>query len=77
MTDRITRGSAETRASAGTSPEPEKPIQLLKPKVLKLFAAKTRVSIDKATRLLGYKPAFGFDAGMELTQQWARWANYL
>ena len=40
-------------------------------------AAKTRVRIDKARRLLGYEPAFALNGGMELTEQWARWANLL
>jgi nucleoside-diphosphate-sugar epimerase len=38
---------------------------------------RTRVRIDKAKRLLGYRPAFDFETGMDLTERWARWANLL
>lgn len=53
------------------------PIHPLTPQMIGFFAAKTRVRIDKARRLLGYEPAFSFARGMELTEQWARWANLL
>jgi nucleoside-diphosphate-sugar epimerase len=45
--------------------------------MIDFFRAKTRVRIDKARRLLGYEPAWGFAEGMDLTEQWARWANLL
>ncbi len=41
---------------------------------LLLYKARGRVSIDKARRLLGYNPVFGFDEGMDLTAQYIRWA---
>jgi nucleoside-diphosphate-sugar epimerase len=41
------------------------------------FRARTRVRIDKAKRLLGYRPAFDLETGMDLTERWARWANLL
>jgi nucleoside-diphosphate-sugar epimerase len=41
------------------------------------YAAKTRIRIDKAKKLLGYQPVFDFESGMKLTEQWARWANLL
>lgn len=53
------------------------PIHPLTPQMIGFFAAKTRVRIDKARRLLGYEPAFPLQRGMELTGQWARWANLL
>ncbi|HEX6861620.1 MAG TPA: NAD-dependent epimerase/dehydratase family protein [Thermoanaerobaculia bacterium] len=53
------------------------PIHPLTPQMIGFFAAKTRVRIDKARRLLGYEPAFPLERGMELTEQWARWANLL
>jgi nucleoside-diphosphate-sugar epimerase len=53
------------------------PIHPLTPQMIGFFAAKTRVRIDKARRLLGYEPAFSLGRGMELTEQWARWANLL
>ncbi len=55
----------------------ELPIHPLTPELIAFFRARTRARIDKAKRLLGYKPAFDFAAGMELTEQWARWANLL
>ncbi len=55
----------------------EKPIHLLDPPLLRLLAAKTRVRIDKARRLLGYEPAFDFATGMQVTERWAEWANLL
>lgn len=63
----------------GRPPVPEKglPIHPLTPQMIGFFAAKTRVQIDKARRLLGYEPAFSLERGMELTEQWARWANLL
>jgi nucleoside-diphosphate-sugar epimerase len=33
------------------------------------------VRIDKAKRLLGYRPAWSLEAGMEMTGRWARWAG--
>ncbi|MFL6200004.1 MAG: NAD-dependent epimerase/dehydratase family protein [Thermoanaerobaculia bacterium] len=61
------------------APPPDKglPIHPLTPQMVGFFAAKTRVRIDKARRLLGYEPAFPLQRGMELTGQWARWANLL
>ena len=61
------------------APQEEKglPIHPLTPQMIGFFAAKTRVRIDKARRLLGYEPAFSLERGMELTEQWARWANLL
>jgi nucleoside-diphosphate-sugar epimerase len=53
----------------------EPPIHPLSPELIAFFRARTRVRIDKAKRLLGYEPAFGFAAGMDLTEKWARWAN--
>lgn len=41
------------------------------------FAARTRVRIDKARRLLGYRPRFDLERGMRLTEAWARWAGFI
>lgn len=51
--------------------------EALHPLDIYLNGAKTRVRIDKAKKLLGYQPAFDFEAGMAVTEQWARWANLL
>lgn len=55
----------------------EKPSRPMNPQVVRFYAAKTRVRIDKAKRMLGYQPVFDFESGMRLTEQWARWANLL
>ncbi|MEX2543138.1 MAG: NAD-dependent epimerase/dehydratase family protein [Trueperaceae bacterium] len=39
------------------------------------FSARSRVLIDKARQRLGYRPRFSLDAGMEVTEVWARWAG--
>lgn len=54
-----------------------KPPAAWSPTMIRFFAARTPVRIDKARRLLGYEPAFTLDRGMRLTEQWARWANLL
>lgn len=60
-----------------TASEAAKPTRLMSPEVVQFYVPKTRVRIDKAKRLLGYQPAFDLESGMELTEQWARWANLL
>jgi nucleoside-diphosphate-sugar epimerase len=54
-----------------------KPVQLLRPYMIHYYASKARVSIDKAKRLLNYRPQFDFETGMERTAQWVQWANLL
>jgi nucleoside-diphosphate-sugar epimerase len=53
----------------------EPPIHPMPPAKISFAAARTRVRIDKARRLLGYAPAYSFARGMDLTGAWARWAN--
>jgi len=53
----------------------EPPIHALSPAGIDFFRARTRVRIDKARRLLGYRPAWSLDAGMAMTERWARWAG--
>lgn len=53
------------------------PLHLLDPAAIRFQTAKTRVRIDKAMHLLGYRPAFDFAHGVEITERWARWANLL
>jgi nucleoside-diphosphate-sugar epimerase len=64
-------------AAPRPAPSGDPPIHHLPPETVDFFAARTRVRIDKARRLLGYEPAFPFERGMELTEAWARWANLL
>jgi nucleoside-diphosphate-sugar epimerase len=40
-----------------------------------MFASTARARIDKAARVLGYRPAFSFSRGMAATEAWAKWAN--
>lgn len=68
-------GRRETGVDSDT--DEGRAIQLWSPPMIDFYAAKTRVRIDKARRLLDYDPAFDFEAGMELTERWARWANLL
>lgn len=62
---------------AKIAPEAEKPILALHPSIVRVNAARATARVDKAKRLLGYQPAFSFESGMALTEQWARWANFL
>ncbi len=66
-----------TPSAAPAPAQDELPIHPLPPKMIEFFRARTRVRIDKARRLLGYEPSFDFARGMEITEQWARWANLL
>lgn len=71
---------ARISGSGGRPPAPasrELPIHPLNSQMIGFFQAKTRVRIDKAQRVLGYRPAFDFEAGMGITEEWARWANLL
>ena len=55
----------------------EKPINIPDPWRLKLYRSNARVQIDKAKRILGYKPYFNFEHGMQLTSDFIRWANFV
>ena len=44
-------------------------------RLLDLYAAKCPIQINKARRLLGYKPEFTLDRGMEITTRYLRWAH--
>jgi nucleoside-diphosphate-sugar epimerase len=60
------------------APEPEDaepPLAAFKPEVIRTLASTARVRIDKARAVLGYEPVFGLDAGMRLTEAWAKWAG--
>ena len=53
----------------------EAPIHPLFPAKIPMFASTAQVRIDKAARLLGYRPAYDFESGMVPTAAWAGWAN--
>jgi nucleoside-diphosphate-sugar epimerase len=42
---------------------------------LSMYRARARVRTEKASRLLGYKPAFNFARGMDITAKYVEWAN--
>jgi nucleoside-diphosphate-sugar epimerase len=56
---------------------PVKPMPAVDPLMVRFFAAKGTVKIDKARKMLGYEPDFDLAVGMKRTEQWARWANLL
>ncbi len=51
--------------------------QLLPEVMIDYFANTSDFSIDKARSKLGYSPQYELRRGMELTEQWARWANLI
>lgn len=57
------------------APAPERTLHPPSEAEIALQTQGARVRIDKAQRLLGYRPAFDLDAGMKLTGAWARWAG--
>jgi nucleoside-diphosphate-sugar epimerase len=84
MASTVLPESVQRRIKAGLGgggraslPAAELPVHPLTPEMIGFLRPRTRVRIDKAKRLLGYRPAFDFAAGMDLTEQWARWANLL
>ena len=72
---RLGMGLAVPRPAS--SPVGELPIHPLSPSEIDFFTPRTRVRIDAARRDLGYEPRFDLEAGMALTEAWARWANLL
>lgn len=50
----------------------EKKLAALRPDVLDRLTSKAVASTTKVRHMLGYEPLFGFAAGMELTEAWAR-----
>jgi nucleoside-diphosphate-sugar epimerase len=55
----------------------EPPLGPIRPWLVDYLAKRAVVRIDKARDLLGYRPVFGLEAGMRLTESWARWAGLL
>jgi nucleoside-diphosphate-sugar epimerase len=74
MRSTVAMPAHEIRAlrESGTGPHP---FRVPSEHMLAFFAARSRLRIDKAKRLLGFRPAFDFAHGMQLTAQWARWAG--
>jgi nucleoside-diphosphate-sugar epimerase len=72
---RLVNGDPQPVISATNSWE--KPVEVPNLYLTEFCRAKTRVRIDKAKRLLGYRPAFDLERGMQLTAAWAGWANLI
>ncbi|MGH8059454.1 MAG: NAD-dependent epimerase/dehydratase family protein [Candidatus Entotheonellia bacterium] len=70
-------GDPSRAAKPQATSDPEPSIQALPPVMVQLYRAKTRVRIDKARAMLHYEPAFDFEKGMHVTEQWARWSGWL
>lgn len=58
-------------------PRKGKPITLYSKYQEDFFRSKARVSIGKASRLIGYKPKYDFQEGMKKTSLWVKWANLI
>ena len=65
---------AEPRNPAeGTPADP--PLGPMRPWLVDYLGKRAWVRIDKARELLGYRPEFNLQAGLALTEAWARWAG--
>jgi nucleoside-diphosphate-sugar epimerase len=69
----ILPGPAARRTTENAGSDP--PIHPLPPPKVAMFASTAHARIEKAARVLGYRPAFDFGRGMAATEAWARWAN--
>jgi len=74
--------SALKRKSAAptTAPTPvveATPLQVhrMHPSRISVMASQAVVQTAKAERLLGYRPVYTFERGMQLTEEWVRWAG--
>jgi nucleoside-diphosphate-sugar epimerase len=53
------------------------PFRIPSEHVLRFYSSTARYSIAKAQSMLGYRPAFDFDRGMQITKEWAKWAELI
>jgi nucleoside-diphosphate-sugar epimerase len=67
---------SDERAALSVPPA-DPPLVPFRPEVVRFLASRARVHSTKARELLGYRPAFGLDDGMRLTEAWARWEGLL
>ena len=70
QTPRRNRANAEDEMRSTTVPT-------MHPAEIRSYASKTRVRIGKAKRVLGFRPRFDLESGLERTAQWAEWACLL
>lgn len=57
--------------------KPPKPIHPLAKDEAEFFRARTRFSIDKAKKLLNYKPSYDLNTGMKNTRLWVKYSDIL
>jgi len=69
----ISRGRPPGGGGAGSADQ--LPVHPLSPGEIAFLQARTRVRIDKARRVLGFRPVWDLEAGTEMTERWARWAD--
>ena len=74
--DRV-RAQLSADGIACSKAEHATPFRLPSEHVLRFYSSTARYSIAKAQRMLGYRPAFDFDRGMQITQEWAKWAELI
>ncbi len=65
---------AEPGSTADDMPS-DPPLGPMRPWLIDYLGKRARVRIDKARELLGYHPEFNLQAGLALTEAWARWAG--
>ena len=74
--------ASQTASGSHSAPLPvvksdPRPLVLPQEFMVRRLAAKTEFNPAKAEKLLGYAPRFDLAGGMQLTEQWARWARLL
>lgn len=69
--------SRENNGASSVSVSPELPLFLPPLFYANYLSAETDYSNKKAIELLGFDPVFGIDAGMAMTEAWARWARVI
>ncbi len=71
-------GRLRARLVGGTAPAPAKNgMYIPDPTTFATETSTVFFSIDKARQILGYKPRVPFSRGIQLVEQWLRFANYL
>jgi nucleoside-diphosphate-sugar epimerase len=81
LAERLSPGrvrAAEQWADPGRATEDvlgEPPLGPMRPWLIDYLGKRARVRIGKARELLGYRPEFNLQAGLALTEAWARWAG--
>jgi nucleoside-diphosphate-sugar epimerase len=69
------RGSAPATAPSRPPSATPLPLHRMHPSRISTMASRSVVQTAKAERLLGYRPVYTFDRGMQLTWEWVRWAG--